>query len=91
MSEKYKFDRNYLKLLIDNKDKLIEVPINDVRLILTYCEILLNRQDKTIKYIKEHIKYECDIAFNGMQFYSHRLYDFSKKELLETLGDKENE
>ena len=39
--------------------------------------------DKTIEYIKEHIKYECDAAYNGMQFYSYHLYDFDKQELLD--------
>ena len=41
--------------------------------------------DLAKNYIEEHIKYECDNAFNGMQFYSYHLYDFSKKELLEIL------
>lgn len=41
--------------------------------------------DKTIEYIKEHIKYECDAAYNGMQFYSYHLYDFDKQELLDIL------
>lgn len=54
MEKVYKFNRNYLDLLIANKDKLIEVPINDVRLILTYCQILLERQDKAIEYIEEN-------------------------------------
>ncbi len=43
--------------------------------------------DKAIEYIKEHIKYECDIAYNGMQFYSYHLYDFNKQDLLNILKE----
>ena len=53
----------------------------------------LNNIIKEVReYIEQHIKYECDNAFNGMQFYSYHLYDFNKKELLEILDkvDKEN-
>ena len=48
---------------------------------------LKKQKDDGIKYIKEHIKYECDNAFNGMQFYSYHLYDFNKEELLRMLGE----
>lgn len=53
-----------------------------------YSEVK-KQKDDGIKYIKEHIKYECDDAFNGMQFYSYHLYNFEKKELLRMLGEKE--
>lgn len=43
--------------------------------------------DKAIDYIENHIKYECDNAFNGMQFYSYHLYDFNKQELLDILKE----
>ena len=43
--------------------------------------------DKAIEYIKEHIKYECDNAFNGMQFYSYHLYDFNKQDLMNILNE----
>lgn len=43
--------------------------------------------DKVIEYIKEHIKYECDGAYNGMQFYSYHLYDFDKQELLDIMKE----
>ena len=41
--------------------------------------------DKVAEYIEKHIKYECDDAYNGMQFYSYHLYDFNKQELLDIL------
>ena len=43
--------------------------------------------DKAIDYIENHIKYECDIAYNGMQFYSYHLYDFNKQDLLDILKE----
>lgn len=43
--------------------------------------------DKAKEYIEEHIKYECDLAYNGMQFYSHHLYDFNKQDLLDILNE----
>ena len=43
---------------------------------------LKKQKDDVVKYIKTHIKYECDNAFNGMQFYSYHLYDFDKNDLL---------
>ena len=42
--------------------------------------------DKVAEYIEKHIKYECDDAYNGMQFYSYHLYDFNKQELLDILN-----
>lgn len=41
--------------------------------------------DEVIKYIEEHIIYTCDDAFGGMQFYSYKLINFEKKDLLEIL------
>ena len=43
--------------------------------------------DKVAEYIEKHIKYECDDAYNGMQFYSYHLYDFNKQELLDILNE----
>ena len=43
--------------------------------------------DKVAEYIEKHIKYECDDAYNGMQFYSYHLYDFNKQELLDILKE----
>ena len=43
--------------------------------------------DKVSEYIEKHIKYECDAAFNVMQFYSYHLYDFNKQELLDILKE----
>ena len=43
--------------------------------------------DKAINYLEEHIKYECDNVFNGMQFYSYHLYDFNKQDLLDILKE----
>lgn len=42
--KQYKFDRNYLNLLIKNKDKLLD---NDLIILVTYIEVL---QDKIEVY-----------------------------------------
>lgn len=48
---------------------------------------LKKQKDDVVEYIKEHIKYECDDTFNGMQFYSYHLYNFNKEDLLRMLGE----
>lgn len=47
--------------------------------------------DKVAEYIEKHIKYECDDAYNGMQFYSYHLYDFNKQDLLDILNEVSDE
>lgn len=47
--------------------------------------------DRTIEYVEKHIKYECDNAYNGMQFYSYHLYDFNKQDLMNILKEVQNE
>lgn len=49
MNKVYKFDYNYLKLLIDNKDKLLD---NDLVILITYIEIL-QKQLADIKFYIE--------------------------------------
>ncbi len=66
---------------------------NQVDLITKYmfleqqCKKQKEVIDKVSEYIEKHIKYECDDAFNGMQFYSYHLYDFNKQELLDILKE----
>ena len=45
-----------------------------------------NMRKEAIEYIENHIKYENDDTFNGMQFFSYHLYDFDKKDLLNILN-----
>lgn len=47
--KQYKFDRNYLNLLIKNKDKLLD---NDLVILITYIEIL-QKQLADIKFYIE--------------------------------------
>lgn len=70
----------------NEKLKKIEEYINDLQ---QENEQLKKQKNDGINYIKEHIKYECDDSFNGMQFYSYHLYDFDKKDLLRMLGEIE--
>lgn len=49
MNKVYKFNYNYLKLLIENKDKLLD---NDLVILITYIEIL-QKQLADIKFYIE--------------------------------------
>ena len=90
-----------LRLITDNhlKDKEIEILKNELAKIprakMEYdleIERLNNIIDKSIEYIEEHIKYECDGIYSGMSFYSHHLYDnFKKEDLLNILKGETNE
>ena len=68
---------------------------NQVDLITKYmfleqqCKKQKEVIDKVAEYIEKHIKYECDDAYNGMQFYSYHLYDFNKQDLLDILKEVE--
>lgn len=74
------------------KEMIKDMPKEEMIKGLYDLSARVTKQENIIKevreYIEEHIKYECDDVFNGKQFYSHHLYDFDKKELLEIL-DKE--
>ena len=72
-------------------DNLDEKELNDVVDYINELEQQYRKQkeviDKVAEYIEKHIKYECDDAYNGMQFYSYHLYDFNKQELLDILDE----
>ena len=86
--------KNLVVFILKKIKKLSEKPK-----ILTYdytsdvyeeLEDYKSRIDKAVEYIENHIKYECDNTFNGMQFYSHHLYDFKKEDLLNILKGDDN-
>ena len=61
MNEEYKFNKEWLDLLLKNKDNenaSFMLSDNDTRILLTYIEILQNRIDKAIEYIKIYRSYE---------------------------------
>ena len=87
---------NILKQLAENpKEMLNLLELQDKYNNLLKEKIELKRQikkqkeiiDKAIEYIEKHIKYECDDAYNSMQFYSYHLYDFNKQDLLDILKE----
>ena len=84
--ENQQLKENYDRIYNENCKLREEHNITDISL-LDENQQLKKQKDDGIKYIKEHIKYECDNAFNGMQFYSYHLYDFNKEELLRMLGE----
>lgn len=89
-TEEYKAMK-WLKDKIDDcNDDCLTINYNMILYYLVINLLKKNKQletnrDEAIEYIKEHIKYECDDAFNGMEFYSYHLYDFSNKKLLSIL------
>ena len=61
MKKVYKFNKEWLDLLLKNKDNenaSFMLSDNDTRILLTYIEILQNRIDKTIELIKNKISTE---------------------------------
>lgn len=55
--KQYKFDRNYLNLLIKNKDKLLD---NNLVILVTYIEVLqdkLKAYENMRKELKNRIEY----------------------------------
>lgn len=70
--KQYKFDRNYLNLLIKNKDKLLD---NDLVILVTYIEVL---QDKLKTY--KNMRKELIKEFN---FYETTEWGIKGYEILE--------
>ena len=59
MNEEYKFNKEWLDLLLKNKDNenaSFMLSDNDTRILLTYIEILQNRIDKALDFIDCHFK-----------------------------------
>ena len=98
MSKIYDFKNKDIKIEFNSIKIGNSAYINQPIEVIEYIEYLQNQlqqKENIIKevreYIEEHIKYECDDAFNGKQFYSYHLYDFDKKELLEILDKVSDE
>ena len=61
MKKVYKFNKEWLDLLLENKDNenaSFMLSDNDTRILLTYIEILQNRIDKAIEFTKKERKRE---------------------------------
>lgn len=59
MKKVYKFNKEWLDLLLKNKDNEnanFMLSDNDTRILLTYIEILQNQIDKAIKFIEKNSK-----------------------------------
>lgn len=83
MKKVYKFNKEWLDLLLENKDNenaSFMLSDNDTRILLTYIEILQNRIDKVIEYIESN-SYFKDNAVKTMIFkdYSQGLLDILKE------------
>ena len=59
MNEKYKLNKEWLDLLLEHKNNAnvtFNLLNNDIRILLTYIEILQNRIDKALNFIDCHFK-----------------------------------
>lgn len=59
MKKVYKFNKEWLDLLLENKDNenaSFVLSDNDTRILLTYIEVLQNRIDKALNFIDCHFK-----------------------------------
>lgn len=72
-----------------NKQEIeaIEFILKDNESLEQQCKKQKEVINRLKEYIEKHIKYECDDAYNGMQFYSYHLYDFNKQDLLDILKE----
>ena len=66
MKKVYKFNKEWLDLLLENKhneNASIMLSDNDTRILLTYIEILQNRIDKAIEYIEKNFDEYSEFVF----------------------------
>ena len=59
MNKEYKLNKELLDLLIEHKNNdnvTFKLSNNDIRILLTYIEILQNRIDKSLNFIDCHFK-----------------------------------
>ena len=60
MNEKYKLNKEWLDLLLEHKNNenvTFNLSNNDIRILLTYIEVLQNRIDKVVEYLYKHSQY----------------------------------
>ena len=60
MNEKYKHNEEWLDLLLEHKNNenvTFNLSNNDIRILLTYIEVLQNRIDKVVEYLYKHSQY----------------------------------
>ena len=87
MNEKYKLNKEWLDLLLENKDNenaSFMLSDNDTRILLTYIEILQNRINKTTEYIKERFYFNEE---TGEYALLHTFDKCNVKELLDILNE----
>ena len=87
----FRYENERLNALVKIKDDSIQNLIKEKSKLLADTIELNNIIKEAIEYIEEHIKYECDNVFDGMQFYSYNLYGFKKDVLLEILRGEQND
>ena len=95
MKKVYKFNKEWLDLLLENKDNenaSFVLSDNDTRILLTYIEILQNRIDKAIELIKNKISTETyqhlKVLYNDIDKIEEVWEDYEFDDLLDILKEK---
>lgn len=101
MNNEYKIDKDYIQLLIDNKDKIIHLGENDIRILITYIDVLqqeLQRKGNIINELKEWVEnelpylYEIDKEYENIEgntYFTYKEYDYKK--ILDKINELEGE
>ena len=94
MKKVYKFNKEWLDLLLKNKDNenaSFMLSDNDTRILLTYIEILQNRIDKTIELIKNKISTETyqhlKVLYDDIDKIEEVWEDYESDDLLDILKE----
>ena len=90
MKKVYKFNKGWLDLLLENKDNenaSFMLSDNDTRILLTYIEILQNRIDKAIEYIKHYETIRGYYEYEECGYDEYNYEEDLKEELLDILKE----
>lgn len=97
MNKEYKLNKELLDLLIEHKNNdnvTFKLSNNDIRILLTYIEILQKENqkykeviDKAIEYINENLIISS--ILDGKKYYTINDYSFDYRELLDILEEVE--
>ena len=90
MKKVYKFNKEWLDLLLENKDNenaSFVLSDNDTRILLTYIKILQNRIDKAIEYIKHYETIRGYYEYEECGYDEYNYEEDLKEELLDILKE----
>ena len=95
MNKEYKLNKELLDLLIEHKNNdnvTFKLSNNDIRILLTYIEILQKENqkykeviDKAMEYINDNLTISS--ILDGKKYYTINNYSFDYRELLDILKE----